>query len=142
MLNEIISGISRRLNAIFGDGYEIYRDDVEQGLTEPCFFIAVLKPELSPLIGSRKLKRNFFDIHYFPRRTGDNAEMFDVAEQLMSGLEYISMPDGLPLRGTAMSYETIDGVLHFYVSFNMVVIRPKEENPMETLATNIGTKKG
>ena len=38
MLNEIIKGISMALNAAFGDGYEIYQNDVEQGLKEPCFF--------------------------------------------------------------------------------------------------------
>ena len=37
MLNEIIKGISMALNAAFGDGYEIYQNDVEQGLKEPCF---------------------------------------------------------------------------------------------------------
>lgn len=37
MLNEIITGISQKLNATFGDGYEIYENDVEQGLEEPCF---------------------------------------------------------------------------------------------------------
>ena len=45
MLNEIIKGISMALNAAFGDGYEIYQNDVEQGLKEPCFLIAVLQPE-------------------------------------------------------------------------------------------------
>ena len=39
MLNEIIKGISMALNAAFGDGYEIYQNDVEQGLKEPCFLI-------------------------------------------------------------------------------------------------------
>lgn len=37
MLNEIIKGISMALNAAFGDEYEIFQNDVEQGLEEPCF---------------------------------------------------------------------------------------------------------
>ena len=142
MLNEIITGISQQLNTAFGDGYEIYKNDVEQGLNEPCFFISVIKPELSPLLGSRGIWRNPFDIHYFPKRAGSNAELFDVAEKLIYALEFIPMPDGLPLRGTGMSYDIIDGVLHFYVNFNMIVNQPREENPMETLTTNVGTKKG
>lgn len=48
MLNEIIKGTSIKLNTAFGDGHEIYSNDVEQGLSEPCFFIGVLKPELMP----------------------------------------------------------------------------------------------
>ena len=58
MLNEIIKGISMALNTAFGDGYEIYQNDVEQDLKEGCFFIQVLKPELSPLLGRRSMKRN------------------------------------------------------------------------------------
>ena len=46
MLNEIVKGIAVQLNAVFGDGFEIYQNNVEQGLKEPCFFIAVLQPEL------------------------------------------------------------------------------------------------
>ena len=49
MINEIIKGVSMKLNATFGAGYKIYQNDVEQGFKEPCFFIAVLKPDISPL---------------------------------------------------------------------------------------------
>lgn len=68
--------------------------------------------------------------------------MFSVAERLFVALEYIPMVDGLPLRGMSMKFKTIDGVLHFFVNYNPIVIQPKEENPMETLTTNVGTKKG
>jgi len=142
VLNEIITGISQKLNATFGNGYEVCAEDLEQGLTEPCFFIAVLEPTASLLIGTRGIWRYPLDIHYFPKQAGNNAELFRVAETLMVALEYIPMPDGLPLRGTSMSYKSVDGVLHFFVNYNPIVIQPKEENPMETLTTNVGTKKG
>ena len=51
MLTEIVKGISMALNAAFGDGYEIFQNDVEQGLEEPCFLIAVLQPEITPCLG-------------------------------------------------------------------------------------------
>ncbi len=37
MLNDIMDAVTRRLNELFGDDYEIYTDVVEQGLKEPCF---------------------------------------------------------------------------------------------------------
>lgn len=37
MINEIIKGVSMKLNATFGAGYKIYQNDVEQGFKEPCF---------------------------------------------------------------------------------------------------------
>ena len=58
MINEIIKGVSMKLNATFGAGYKIYQNDVEQGLKEPCFLIAVLQPEITPMLGRRFIKRN------------------------------------------------------------------------------------
>ncbi len=142
MLNEIIKGIAMKLKTIFGDGYRAYQNDIEQGLKEPCFFIDVLKPELSPLLGTRAVKRNPFDIHYFPKCAGNNSEMFGVAEKLMLGLAFITLPNGDLLRGTNMSYEVVDKVLHFFVNYNMIVYQRKEEDTMEDLTTDIGTKKG
>lgn len=142
MLNEIIKGISMELNTAFGDGYEIYQNDVEQDLKEGCFFIQVLKPELSPLLGRRSMKRNPFDVLYFPKPPGNNAEMFTVAETLMECLTLISLPNGDLLHGTGMNYEVVDGVLHFMVNFNLPLIRPYDETYMETLETDVGTVGG
>ena len=38
-----------------------------------------------------------------------------------------------------MNYEIVDNVLHFFVNYNLPMIRPAEENYMETLETEIGT---
>ena len=139
MLNEIIKGISMALNTAFGDKYEIFQNDIEQGLEEPGFFIQVLKPDLSPLVGQRSMKHNPFDVMYFPTAPGNNAEMFTVAETLMECLTLISLPNGDLLHGTGMNYEVVDGVLHFMVNFNLTLIRPEDETYMETLETDIGT---
>lgn len=71
MLNEIIKGISMALNTAFGDGYEIFQNNVEQGLKEPCFFIAVLKPEITPMLGraSFSATRLIFSIFRLPPAT-------------------------------------------------------------------------
>ena len=130
MLNEVITGISRKLNTTFGDGYEIYENDVEQDLTEPCFFIAVMEPGASPLLGTRGIRRYPFDIHYFPKQAGNNAELFSVAETLLVALEYIPMADGLPLRGMSMKFKTIDGVLHFFVNYDLFVYKVDESVPV------------
>jgi len=142
LLNGIITGIAKALGAAFGSEYRVYENDVKQGLTEPCFFIALLKPERTPLLGDRAIWRNPFDIHYFPRDGGANTELYQVAESLVDALRYISLPNGDMLRGTSMSYEAVDGVLHFFVNYNMVVNIPKELPCMETLHTDMKTKKG
>lgn len=140
MLNEIIQGIAIALHAEFGDGYEIYQNDVEQGLQEPCFFIAVLKPELSPLLKGRYLATNPFDIHYFPAVMGDNAEMCTVADRLVECLEFITLPDGGMLHGTSMSYQIVDDVLHLFVNFNCTLTRKTSTEPMESVTIDADVK--
>ena len=135
-------GISMALNTAFGDGYKVYQNDVKQGLEEPCFLVAVLKPELSPLIGRRFLMREPLDIHYFPADPRNHAEMITVAETMLETLEVINLPNGEPIRGTSMNYEIVDDVLHFFVNYNHTLIRPKEEITMETLDIEAGTTGG
>lgn len=139
MLDDIIKGVSMQLRASFGEGYEIYQNDVQQGLTEPCFFVAVLQPEVAPLRGGRFVQRNPLDVHYFPARQGDNGALFSMAERLWEALEIITLPDGDQLRGTGLRFEAVDGVLHFFVSYDTTLTRPVQDIYMETLEEQIGT---
>ncbi len=140
MLNEIIKGVSMKLNTAFGDDYKIYQDDVTQGLKQPCFFIAVLNPELAPLTGGRYMSRNPLDVQYFPTATGKNAEMYDVAGELTEQLEFITLLDGDLLHGTSMNFEVVDGVLHFFVNYNLPMVKSTDETSMETLDVDVGTQ--
>ena len=65
-----------------------------------------------------------------------------MAYQLMYCLRYITIPCGDMLRGTSISYEVVDGVLHFFVNYNLIVNIPKELPTMETLEIDQHTKKG
>ena len=142
MLNEIIKGVSMKLNAAFGSRYKFYQNDVKQGFKPPCFFLAVFNPELTPLIGRRYVNRNPLDIRYFPQDGADNKELFAVALELTEALEFIALPGGELVHGTGMNYEVADGVLHFFVNYNLTLIKPADNTPMETLAVDVGTKEG
>lgn len=141
MLNEVIKGVSMALGTAF-EGRYIYQNDVKQGLDPPCFFIGVLKPEFTPLLGNRANSVNPLDVRFMPLDPANNAEMVNVAWELFEVLEFITLPNGDQLHGTGMNYEIVDGVLHFYVNYNFTVIRPVEETVMETLETDIGTVGG
>lgn len=134
----IVDGISRKLDAAF-QGVTIYADEsVEQGLDTPAFFIAVLSPSRSPQLGPRYRALNPFDVHYFPAVDGSNMELLEVAERLMGELEYIEV-QGNPVRGTNMSYELVDGVLHFFVNYNLTGRKVVPEVPeMEDAAVETG----
>ena len=103
MLNEIIKGVSMKLNATFGSRYKFYQNDVKQGFKPPCFFLAVLNPELTPLIGRRYINRNPLDIRYFPRDGADNGDMFIVA------LALNKPTDNTPMETLAVDVGTTEG---------------------------------
>lgn len=142
MLNDIITGIAQALGTTFGGEYRVYKNDVRQGLKEPCFFISVLKPDQTHLLGDRALWRHPFDVLFFPAEPGTNGELYNTAERLMGALRQIALPSGDPLRGTRLSYEAVDGVLHFFVTYSMLVDIPKERPNMETLDIDANPKKG
>ncbi|HCP7239862.1 TPA: hypothetical protein OE977_003834, partial [Clostridioides difficile] len=116
MLNNIIDGISIKLDKTFGESYTIYSEDVEQGINEPCFFIVPLNPSKVSYPSGRTLKKNSFDVHYFPKSNDKSFEINEIAEMLLEELEYIEI-DGDLVRGTNMNFEIIDNVLHFFVDY-------------------------
>lgn len=140
MINKIIDGISIKLNQVFGDGVKIYSEDVKQGLNEPCFFIAVLNPSQVNVIGNRYFRQHPFDIHYFPAVRDNNNEPQGMASDLYEALETITLIDGDLVRGTKMNHEVVDGVLHFFVNFDMYVkkvVVPEESMEVVDHETNV-----
>jgi len=133
MINDIVSGISRKLNDTFGDDIEIYKEQVKQGLKEPCFIISCINLVSIPIVGERYLRQALFSVNYFPKSGTDaKVECLDVQDTLCIALEYIDAGDGL-LRGTGMSGQIVDGVLVFTVNYDMYVRKDIEREPMETI---------
>ncbi len=98
----------------------------------------MIKPDISPLLGNRSLRRIPFDLVYYPANPKDNETLMDVGEQLMDVMEFITLPDGSMLRGSGISYQIIDDLLHFFVSYNHTVCRKVENEPMMEEATIYG----
>lgn len=143
MVNEIVAGVSAKLYETFGDGYRIYQNDISQGLSEPCFFLAVLSPSHTPYLGRRRKITVPLDVHFFPEDGGDNQEMARVGDLLFSALEFITTTDGADsFRGREMSYEIQEGVLHFFVTYAVILNEIREEETMETLSLKEGTENG
>lgn len=122
MINSIIDGISIKLNEIFGDDYEIYSEDIEQGFKEPCFFILPLNQKKSPKLKNRSFREHSFNIHYFPTSSYEKIrEINSVLHTLMDELEYISIDNGL-IRGTNIKSEVVDNILHFFINYNLFTV--------------------
>lgn len=82
-----------------------------------------------------------FCIQYFPETEGkENKECYAVAERLFSCLEYLEV-NGERTRGTRMRYEITDGILNFFVNYDMFVRRIEEPVPvMETVSSETYAK--
>lgn len=128
MVNEIMDAVTRRLGVLFGHGAVIYTDPVEQGLVEPCFFVSVMEPSRKPMLGRRSFQETGFCIQYIPEesKTDKSRELNQVADTLFDGMEYITLANGDALRGTGRSFRIEDGVLNFFVSYNMYLMAPAE----------------
>lgn len=127
MINKIIDGICEALNQEFGNEYEIYTEEIKQGLKEPCFSVVILAPTTTQYLGRRYHNTNPFCIHYFPKsQTAAKAECYDIIERLTNCLEYITVSGDL-VRGTGMNSEIVEGVLSFFVNYNVFVLKEDKE---------------
>lgn len=129
MLNETMTGIARKLNATFGNGYEIYIDEVKQGLKEPCFLLICLTGRQQQEIGPTYNREQAFDLHYFPKAKNYTAEVNGVVDALNMELEYITV-DGALIRGSKMKHQVIDGVLHFLVNYDLRIRKVIDPDPV------------
>lgn len=141
MINKIIDAISISINAEFGDEYEIYTESIEQGLQEPCFSIFCLNPTNRLFMGKRYFRTNQFCIQYFPSTNDPKAECNSVIERLYSSLELINVKEDL-VRGTNMKGEIVDGVLNFFINYNMFMYKTEEKIFMENVKTKSNVIKG
>lgn len=140
MINAITSGISVAIGEKFGDGYEIYTESIEQGLKEPCFSIVCINPTSNLFLGKRYFRTNQFCIHYFPHSNDKRSECMNVLETLYDILEWITV-DGDLVRGSEMHGELSDGVLNFFVNYDMFIYKKGEtEQVMESVEYNADVK--
>ena len=141
MFNNLSAGIAIAINQEFGDSYEIYTDEVEQDLKEPCFFIMMLNPDIERRLSVRREVDVPMSIQYFPKK--GRAECNDVAERLaLYVLECITPYESDALiRGKDMHWEIVDGVLNFFVTYNFFVYKIEDPKPlMETMTTVLHLK--
>lgn len=123
-VNDIIDGVSIKLNEIFGDDYTIYTDNVKQDLKFPCFFIKKMPSSKKKLIGSRYQNKLNLIVHAILENE-DMELLNDISDKLYE-LEYITLINKDILRGTEIKTEISDGVLLFFITYQFFTY--KEEN--------------
>ena len=138
MINAIIGAISSALFEEFG--YENHMEEIKQDLQEPCFFISCINPTFRRYMGKRFFRQNKFCIQYFPKSEGAaKEECYSVAERMNFCLEVIQVM-GKPIRGTEITYEVTDGVLHYFVNYDCFVYRMEHAESMDSMRSKINVK--
>ena len=132
MIKKVIDGICFAISSKFGEDCEIYTESINQGLKEGSFAIVCLNPTYTQFLGKRYFRTNQFCIHYFPKTNEPKSECLEVLESLYDALEIIEV-DGDSIRGTNISNEMDEGVLHFFVNYDFFTIRKTDETFMEHL---------
>ncbi len=128
MISETVKGIAKAIYDEFGSGYAIYKEDIPQNFEEPCFSIVHVRGTNDLRLKNRYLRRNLYDIHFFPKQGNNEKEaIYDAIERLYSCLEHIYVLDNL-CRGDKMSPEIVDGVLHFFVHYDFFVKRQLDDD--------------
>ena len=129
---DIIDAISIRLNEIFGDGYTIYLESVEQDLQTPCFFIQPIDSMDSNMIYTRKHRIMSFVVDYIPEDDGKHRYQFtEVHDKLFDSFDSVTLPNGVELSTFDRSINITDDILHFIVRFKVYGYRDVPEEEMQ-----------
>ncbi len=136
LIKEIINGISQKIYGFYEGLYDIYVEDVEQGLEVPCFMINLISSNIRMILKPRYMFESVFDVIYFGEGYKD---CMDRGSELYDILEYITINDKDLIRGTKMNMDIIKNILHFRVRYNLILQnKPDIINMMEDHQINIG----
>ena len=136
LIKAIINGISKKLYGFYEGLYDIYVEEVEQGLQMPCFMINLISSDIRMILKPRYIFESVFDVIYF----GDGyKDCMDRGSELYDILEYITINDKDLIRGTRMNMYIIKNILHFRVNYNLILQnKPDIIDMMEEHQINIG----
>ena len=116
MFNDLIDAISKRLLEYFSESIpNIYSENIEQGFSEPCFYISVINSTNKNKLGPGRSKRYKFDVMYFNNNIG-NDDLNTMGDKLSTVLEDIQIGETL-IHGFDIEYEVKDNKLHFFVEY-------------------------
>ena len=113
------------------DSYEIYVENVAQYLKRPCFLINLITSDLNMKLKPRYSFGSLFDVMYFSNQKNSYKDCLNKGCELFDALEYITIKadtadspkedNNLLIRGTKMNFDILDNILHFRVSYNLIL---------------------
>lgn len=129
--NDVRYAVQAALDTAFPN-IPISGEEIKQNLDPPRFFVRLLEPSHTQELGRRYRRDHPFVVRYFaPERK--NEDMYDMAEKLTDALKWITVGER-KWPGQGMDFQIIDEVLHFMVTYSLLVWeQPPDEPKMQTL---------
>ena len=132
----ILDAITAALDKVSPNA-NIYIDKVEQGLEDGDILVRLINIEyMRRGIGDFQRVVPVFDIIYFPK--AGNKDCMAMGDTLSDKLTVIELSTKDIVRAIAKSFEIIDGVLHFKVSYPYDTIKYQAEEDMARVVLNRG----
>lgn len=127
MVNALLNAVTKQLGTHFGTKYRYYVEDVEQGLTTPCFTVDTLIPiqrSKSPILYDRTIP---VVVHYFSdSKQHLKNDCYTIGEQVVECLEHLPFKNTI-LRGRDISYQIVDDVLQVFITYKFTTKLVTEE---------------
>lgn len=122
----------KRIHECYPDS-RIYTENIEQGLSPPCFSVICEQPVFKRILGKRFFRGFDFCIYYYPESDDFFSEINSVSEKLIPDLELIEA-DGDLIRGNNFSVKTVDDVMVICASYGAFVYDDEKAPMMEDLS--------
>lgn len=135
-LSLVLDAITVVLDSVSPDS-SIYIDKVEQGLNDGDFLVRLINTDYLKR-GTGELNRvvSSFDIIYFPKN--GNKDCIYMGDKLSELLSTIKLSTEDIIRAVEKSFEIVDGILHFRVSYNYNTIKYQNVDNMGRISLNRG----
>lgn len=124
----VISAISTKIYSSFSPAPKIYKDQVEQGLVKPCFFISCISQTQERIAPNWFKRTAMMEVRFHPTEgTNKYAQCRAIGEKLLEVLDSVDLPNTLincptlPCWGRNLEYKIRDEVLVFYVTYDFKV---------------------
>lgn len=140
MIQRIVEEMKGKLEQLFGPDCTIHTEpaDSQEG---PSMFLCLLSDRKKPLLGSRFSMEYSFDLQYHPGKAQKTYEACEKAAQILyDNLLYLPVGDDLT-RGKDMNSNITDGVLHFFVTYPLMMVQEEPEDDMEEVTVHATEKK-
>lgn len=129
MVNNCFNWITVALHNEFGSDYKFYVEEIEQNVKKPCFVVGTLNPLVKARSPVKYRRVVPIVLYYFTNKENTvdaKRDCYEIAERLFDSLEYLRADDDVIIRGSDISWEVVEGVLQFFVTYSFDVIKEKE----------------